>query len=811
MTEPIKIRDLEKERRQASGIPYAVPAPLAYEPAQPSPAVTPQTAARAARRRRRVEAPDETSIAQELLQGGEILGLPYETDDVLDELETNPLLAAIPGVGTSAMRYSPGAVGSSYVDALTFGNEAEIEALARHLVSGDDADTAESNADARNAVLASRNPGSALLGTGAGLATMAAVPLHGRVAPGSGLGGVLRAALPTAAVGAGAGAAYRGLTAEPGDRVSEAFQGAVGGGALGFGAGTLLSSGQALRQASMPWVARLLASPTAGALTGAGIGTLAAPGEAGDMTGPALGPDGPEASWVSRLMGADAGSLAHSAGRGAAFGAVAEPVLGAVGTLAGAMGRRAAPRVAEAAAEDAPAVDETAMMFGEPTSRPTVSPGGALDETAAQITDRIRAENPTNTLLDIARSGIEAPPEYDVLHGLSARGPGNVQSLNQGAAAFGGPEQLARELRSLGLAPQGRMWSRNTERDVAQRLQDQILGRLQATNAAVEAAETPPTEAQRIADAMEAQHARFMSEAPYDLDRQAAAEEILAYGRQFADDVIPELETLTDEAGQPVEAMVEELIPRAPVPFQTIRGEMTDKWRAGREGRISARAGNAQTPRQRVASYIYDGLAPLRNEHYDVALSPAEREIQRGLQRSTMALNAIHPTDLRLDPNSMAQPAQLRGMLSGLAAQSGSAAQGGGFVDQSTSRLAGWLQEQILANYQNSMRAYLNERTLPAMGRMGERLSIAPDTAAAIAQATQGGTAPLTASRFAAERAASAPPTESVDYENDPAAQQREAAFEDSITGGQGIPEPTTPEEEEAQRRFEEWERANMP
>lgn len=291
------------------------------------------------------------------------------------------------------------------------------------------------------------------------------------------------------------------------------------------------------------------------------------------------------------------------------------------------------------------------------------------------------------------------------------------------------------------------MWSRNTERDVAQRLQDQILGRLQATNAAVEAAETPPTEAQRIADAMEAQHARFMSEAPYDLDRQAAAEEILAYGRQFADERIPSLETLTDEAGQPVEAMVEELIPRAPVPFQTIRGEMTDKWNAGGEGRRSVRATGSQTPRQRVASYIYDGLAPLRNEHYDVALSPAEREIQRGLQRSTMALNAIHPTDLRLDPNSMAQPAQLRGMLSGLAAQSGSAAQGGGFVDQSTSRLAGWLQEQILANYQNSMRAYLNERTLPAMGRMGERLSIAPDTAAAIAQATQGGTAPLTAVR----------------------------------------------------------------
>ena len=671
---------------------YAVQAPLLLPESAPSP--TPHDRAREVRRRRRLANPSETSIAQEGLEAAEMLGLPIESEDVLLDLESSGL--PIPGLTT---RYNPNALGAGYVDALTFGNAPEIMALADTL-GGDDYDAAHSARELQVGREYAASPGSAITGAIGGMANQLAIPMTGAAGGGNRFMQAVNRAAPLALAGAGAGAVSGAISADPGHRGEQAAYGGLRGLGLGGFAGALGQSAQALRAAEMTPLMRGLSILPRGALGGAEYGALAAPG---------TGPMTPE-------------HIAHSVGTGAAYGTALEPLAAGAGGIARLLARRNARRLPPPGME---APDESALLMSEDdladvarveesAREPLVADDALIPEaprpvrSAREIVDEARAQHGNSPVSDLLEATVAADPAHQRFFSVAATGPGMRNAQNQGIASFGSMRNLVDELQRIGLAEEFTTYARDAERARALAAQQGILGELADTNRRIEAfgATRNPED---IAAAIEADADAFLALAPESEQRIQANRAMRDYAQRMRG--VQETERLWNmETGAAEDLPVEMLNP--PIGFGPLRSRMSAEWNAGQGSRSSPMVEAVQTPAQRVAPMLYRAMRPFRESMAAEALPAADYAIHIGNQRASLALNATNPLGQRLDIHANAQPADLRGALGRMQAMASSASQGGGVGDQAVSGMAGWLREQILANYIHSMRATANELRL---------------------------------------------------------------------------------------------------
>jgi hypothetical protein len=637
-------------------------------------------------------------------------GLGDEYNAVSDAMSGAPaetLRAILPMSRLADVDYSPSALGAGFLDSLTLGHAGELGGLIRHVARGEDYDQAAATQEARIAQMYQDAPGSALVGTLGGMIPLGAVG-GGLGAPGTGSRAMqaFRMARPAAAVGAGVGAIGGGLAADEGEGLEGAGMGALEGMATTVPAALMGVAGHGVRESARGagLASRLMAPPVAGALTGAGYGWAGAHG---------ADPD------------AGLEDYATHAGYGAAIGAPLE----SAGAVVGAglrMASRGQPRMPPSSEAGIVAdVDEASLLWGDGSPTGLVEPEAVASfRTPQQLAEQARAADSRGAVGEAVSSLIESPPEYDRLFSVSATGPGTARQLRAGSNAFGGPANWVRALQDLGLAREGSIYSRPMEREAIIRTRDALGNQARGYHSAVEATGIT-TEGAAIADALEADAAqlRTRSTAP---EVQAAADALEARAQRirFA------------ESG--VELEGEQVMQPRELSYRDVLNELSEQGRLNTEAYSSPLVSSSLTPSQRSGINVYRALADSRNRMAETALGPEQYANMRNTMRGFQATNGIAPVNLRLDINSMHQPANLRGAMGGMASQLGSAIEGGGALDQGISRIAGQAKENLIANYIHSVRATANERWVPgAMERLNS-FGIDPATAARMGESLRG-------------------------------------------------------------------------
>lgn len=682
---------------------------------------------------------NETTIADELSQLGtledgddySILGDAYDAASTFRDSPAwdyasrlAPQLGAVDYL--AHQRYNPAAIGAGTLDALTMGNAAEVASIIdQHRDNAPGYDASLAQRERENAENYESNPGSMALGMGVGMLPLA-VSGGGLGAPGAGsrlVQAARMAALPTA-IGATTGAVGGALGARPGARMEGALAGGTRGLVTGAVAGGLGAAGQALRmgvagadlagnaipaaEGGIGPIMSAMTRPISGALTGAGYGVAATPG--------AVNHAGPM-------------DYLREAGHGAAAGAILEPATATVGSLVRGLGRNPAPPVDAAAEADAAArdIDEMSLLgFADeaPIAAPTRT-GPVLSP--AEIVAQERAASQRTGVGDAVAAMYEGRPEYLRMSSLMAHGPGRLEALRSGVSAFGTPRALVNELQAAGLARPNTVYSRPSERALLQSAQERVQGELsdiysEARAAGVRVPARPAAERIR-ARARAAYAAGGTSDenrAAYRtaMRRADAVEwETPPPRRAQAGRRIERLEPIGDDAaiGEPIEADVEYMGTPRMYDLDTVRGEMSGEWNTARASRTAARNLGSQTPGMRLAPGMYADFRPTREEILSLSLAPETHTAMRPLQRSFQAMNAFSPVENRLDINSIAAPANMRGFAAGAMEAAGTTASGGSAGEGLVARGAGFLRENLIANYQDSILASLNESNGPSL------------------------------------------------------------------------------------------------
>lgn len=799
-------RDLMRPAPASGGLlmPAAAAAEYASQREQDRALVLAQ---RDANRVRRAAAPapvaapsDETTLLDSLGELAFQAGLTDDATSIPDSLRGAPMMAFGPLGGLAQIPYSPRGLSAGFLDAATFGHAGELGALAQHVVQGRNYDEALPDTEATVAQAYADAPGSALVGSLAGMIPLGAVG-GGLGAAGTGgrVARAVRMVAPAAAVGLTAGALGGGLAADEGEGLQGAVEGAGEGLATAVPAAALGVLGAGIRGSSQAGgaVRQLLSPFLAGGATGAGYGWAGAHGAS------------PDASLDDYLS---------HAGQGAALGAPLE----AAGSMIGAGLRMVTrpgsaqmppteigpPRPASGLADD---LDEAALLWGDSPAPQVEAEAVAGFRTPRELAQTAREADTRSPLGRAVGSLFEAAPEYDRLFSVSATGPGTARQLRSGANAFGGPRAWVDELQALGLAEEGTVYSREAERAAVERTRNALGTQARGYHSAVEnTGVTTPGSA--IADAMEADAAqmRARSTAP---EVQAAADalEARAASFRFAEAEMPGLDGA--EAA---------MVPRT-LSYREILNELAEQGRLNNEAYASPLVSSSLTPSQRSGVNVYRNLATARNAMAEQALGPEQYANMRQTMRGFQATNGVSPVNLRLDINAMHQPANLRGAMGGMGAQLGSAIEGGGVLDQGLARVGGSLKESLIANYQHSLRAAANERLIPGMMRQLNGMGIDPATASHLSGVLSGqapGLAALGALRLRDNSAAAfdvADSAASAALDADDTEDRYDDVGTDylrALTGvaapdvDGGVPEPVDPEEEAYEARGSDFLRS---
>ncbi len=582
--------------------------------------------------------------------------------------------------------YSPGVLAMRFLDVPTFGLADEGMAGIASLL-----DPELRYADAQRmieegvATGAREHPGSALLGTGAGLlgggALLDAPAFLGATGRGATAAAAARGAAVPAAIGALGGGASGYARAPEGHRLASTLEGAATG-AIEAGAGGALAG--LARGARTPGVRetlrRLLGTAAA---EGAGFGLMATPGASSHTV---LEPD---ALAREGLMNAAAGAGvgAGAAGVGRALSAPSR----AVADMQEVLAERGA-RTRPGASVDFAPVDEAAIDTHAIGSEADDAPLLDLGDDAATIATRSMSERESEPLVRrLTREAVETDP---VMARFRAAGLMDRRQVRALVRSFGGQDRALAALQEAGLARPG-VYSQASQVQAAERVAPAMRRDLAAIHRRV-AADERPIAGSRIADRIDTALPDYEGPAagPADLRVSSALRgraDDFRYGSGVRPATIEEPLRFEGTANDALVAPVTELPPDLQLTYPELRTQLE---RQGQRNRVAySGAPGELSPDQEAGVDTYRAMQGVRDEEIRTSLGEAGYQDYLRRNAASRAAGAV------VDGNvfNLRNPSGMLGQIGGMIGGAG------------PGRVIGEAQQRLIGQYRDSILATLNE------------------------------------------------------------------------------------------------------